>query len=89
MPEGVVVYFAVSAIVAALVHWHSKRYFIACGISSVLAPLAFALVCALFADFPTAVELKIVLLFGAISLLIASIVGLAFVIPRRFLKHGS
>jgi hypothetical protein len=83
IPEGVQVYLVVSAVVAVLLHWHVRRYLLSCGASALISPFAFAAICAVFADMPTAVPPLVFSLFAAVSLLISAVVGIPFVLLRR------
>jgi membrane protein DedA with SNARE-associated domain len=87
IPTGVLIYFSVSTLVAALVHWRIKRYLIACGVSAAIGPISFAVVSALAGESPYIPEAKVAVFFAVISLIISAFVGLAFFIPRRFAQQ--
>lgn len=87
VPTGVLVYFLVSTVVAVLSHALLRRYFIGCGVAATSSPFAFAFACLALADSPNTVDVKILVFFWAISLLIALVVGVPFFIYRSYARR--
>lgn len=83
IPDGVLAYFAISALVSLFVHWRLRRFFTSCLACFFLGPIAFVIACVLRGEaisFPPAV---VALFFATISLLIAAATGLPFWILRH------
>jgi uncharacterized membrane protein YhhN len=82
-PVGILVYFAVSAMVSLLVHSRIRRFFTACLACFILGPVAFTTVCAFRGEDVPVPPIGVVLFFATLSLLMAIVIGLPFWFVRR------
>ena len=86
LPAGVQIYLLLSVLVSGLAHWKLKRYFVSCGLTAIIGPAMFSLACALHGDGISWPGLKIALFFSAVSLIVAALVGLLFLVQRRLFR---
>jgi len=83
LPTGVIVMFAVAALVSAVLHWRIKSYLLAAAASLVASPAAFILVSTLQAGFPNDTTPRALLILTLMALPFAFLVGIPFFAYRR------
>jgi hypothetical protein len=87
MSTGLAVFLFIAIVVAAAIHWRLRKYFVACAVAGVAGPVVFAAVSVFHGEQVFLPSFKVFLLFTILSLLIAAVVGLAFLTSRRLNHH--
>jgi uncharacterized membrane protein YhhN len=83
VPEGVLAYVAISALVSLFIHWRMRRFFASCVVCFFLGPVAFVLACLARGESTPLPPVLVALLFATLSLLIAVPIGIPFYLVRR------
>lgn len=89
LQTGTLVFLIVTSLIAVAAHWKERRYLIACAIAAVVGPVVFLAVSALHDAQPTILGPKAWAEFALVGFIVAAIVGIFFVISRKFLSRGS
>lgn len=83
VPEGVLAYFAISALISLFLHWRMRRFFASCFVCFFLGPAAFVLACVARGEATPFPPIAVALFFAMLSLLIAVMIGIPFFLVRR------
>jgi hypothetical protein len=89
IPDGVLAYFAISALVSLFMHWRLRRFFTSCLACFFLGPMAFGIACILRGEAMGLPPIAIALFFATLSFLIAAAIGLPFWLLRRKSQQSS
>lgn len=83
IPDGVLAYFAISALASLFMHWRLRRFFMSCLACFFLGPASFSIACLLLGEAISFPGTAVALFFATISFLIALVTGLPFLLLRR------
>lgn len=91
IPDGVLAYFAISALLSLFLHWRLSRFFMSCLACFFLGPIAFGITCVVLGEAISVPPTPVALFFATISFLIAGVTGLPFWLlrhkPRRSVRN--